>query len=228
MNLTSTRLVPELQHWGSKLITDSVVNKYGIPKPVFIEDVYMPQKSFIELLFNENYNHAEYFYLYELQFNTPSCEPYVVFNRLQIYRNSQYAKLTNDPSVGQNLFALTSDDFTMLDALLNYRTLISDSTSLDSTSFVVVDATSVDLIFDTTADIWYLTGKPSLLSTPLSKLIWVYLAFKATGDISYYDNTNIYSNTALSAFFEIYLIETMFSDVSARGWTENFLRDEPR
>jgi hypothetical protein len=113
----------------------------------------------------------------------------------------------------------------MLDALLNYRTLISDSTSIDSTSFVVVDATSADLIFDTTANIWYLTGNPNVLSTPLSKLIWIYLAFQASGDIDYYNNTNVYSTNALEAFFELYLIENMFSSVSERGWVENLLRD---
>ena len=52
MTLASTILVPELQYFFEKFIRFSIVNKNRIPAPVTIEATYIPQQSFIELLFN--------------------------------------------------------------------------------------------------------------------------------------------------------------------------------
>ena len=48
--LASTILVPELQAWVNEFIKGSSVNRYEIPLPVDIGDVYLSPQSFIALL----------------------------------------------------------------------------------------------------------------------------------------------------------------------------------
>jgi len=207
MTLTSTNLIPELQHWLNKLIVESDVNKYGIPHPVFIDDVYMPQRSFIELLFNENYIYDSYKYLYRIESNKLAI-PYVAQNRIQIYPQSgRYYVLD---STGDNLFNLTSNDLTMLNALLQYR--------IDATSMVLLDTTTnISFSFDTSSSIWILSGSIDTLITPLSKLIYIYLDFKINNNADRYNTTSLISNDLLSYCYEIYILETIFDSVTDRG-----------
>ena len=85
--LSSTILVPELQHWVHQMIIDSELNKYGIPKPVSITSILLPMRSFIELLFNENYPYNRYNYLYVENINKWSW-PSIIKDRIMIYANS--------------------------------------------------------------------------------------------------------------------------------------------
>jgi hypothetical protein len=213
--MNSTILVPELQHWVNQLILGSTVNKQGIPIPVNIDELYMPQASFIEMLFNDNYSHNTYKYLYVLK-QSQSCMPYTAFNRLQIYPNWKYAYAD---TTGVNLFGLVGEDLLMLNALLQYRI---DSTSLnvidvDSTAFV--DSTAmVYLMQDTTANVWYLLGNPNLLTRPLAKLIYIYLNFIVNGTTTTSCNTTTVTGDGLLTYtYEIYVIEKIFAAVSARG-----------
>ncbi len=207
--MISAKVVPELQHWFYNFIVNSVVNKYGVPAPVNIEDHWMPQNSFIEMLFNENYPYNRYEYKYsgvDSNASWPSC----VRTRIMIYGGAAvYYQL--DPK-GTNVFLLQQDDFTMLDALLKYRQ--------DSTSVTIIDSTATT-VFDSTSGV--LVANYNALSTPLSKLVYLYLKLKIYGDISGYNNTNVISRDdtnpsyiVLENMYELFLIDEYFKTVSAR------------
>jgi len=205
MTLISTKLVPELSYWFEIFVTDSTVNKNRVPSPVSIPQVYLPQKSFIELLFNEDYPYTEYYYLY----TEHSCDynmPYIARNRLFVYPNS--AKYLDCGATGTNTFNLKGHDFVLLNALLAYR--------IDSTNVTIVDSTSVNLI-DTTAGV-ILEARYNLLGTELSKLIYLYLDLKINGNYSNYDNISIVSSgNLLESCYEIYVLDEIYKVISARG-----------
>ena len=221
--LTSYTVVPELQHWYNDFLVDrSIVGKYRIPPPTNIPELYIPANSFIEMLFNDNYCGDSYEYRYTQETNS-FCIPRVVFDRMQIYPGSfQYVNL--DPT-GDNIFSLKSDDFTLLDALLEYRILTCDTTAdlvcgVDSTevfSLLVIDSTNVSFTCDTTAGICILEASLGSLSTNLSKLIYLYLDLKVNGDFSKYNNNNLVSNCQLiESCYESYLIDQYYKCMSSR------------
>lgn len=206
MTVASAKLVPELTHWFYLHVVSSAVNKNQIPIPVDIASTYQPQNSFIELLFNESYSGATYEYRY---IENPSwgCVPIMAVNRLSIYPGAKYMKL--DAS-GTNFFNLQSDDFTLLNTLLQYRQ--------DATSVLIIDSTgSPTFSFDSTANIYILRANYSSLSTALSKLIYLYLDLKIRNNTSRYDNTNLIGTTLLECCYEAYVMDEFFKVVSARG-----------
>lgn len=207
--VVSAKVVPELQHWFYEFVVNSHVNKYGVPAPVDVDAQWMPHRSFIELLFNPAYPYKSYEYKYSgnsSNANWPSC----VRTRLMIYgAAAQY--LTLDPA-GNNVFLLQQDDFTLLDALLAYRQ--------DSTSVTIIDSTALT-VFDSTSGV--LTVHYDGLSTPLSKLVYLYLKLKIYGDYSRYNNTIVISRDDtnpsyinLENMFELLLIDEYFNTVSNR------------
>lgn len=204
MTLSSTKLVAELQYYFEKFIKHSIVNKNQIPSPVTVDDSYISQKSFIELLFNDDYTQTSYEYRY-VESSSRSTIPLEFLERIMLYPSS--AKYMELNSSGENLFLLQSDDFTMLDSLLLYR--------IDSTSLTMIDTTGTTY-FDTTADILY--GNLNSLSTPLSKLIYLYLDLKIRENISNYNNIDIESTgDLLSSCYEVYVIDEFFKAISDRG-----------
>jgi hypothetical protein len=221
--LTSYTVVPELQHWYHIFLVDrSIVGKYRIPPPTNIPELYIPANSFIEMLFNDNYCGDSYEYRYTQETNS-FCIPRVVFDRMQIYPgSSQYVNL--DPT-GDNIFALESDDFTLLDALLEYRRLTCDTTAdlvcgVDSTeafSLLVIDSTNVSFTCDTTAGICILEASLGSLSTNLSQLIYLYLDLKVNGNFGKYNNNDLVSNCQLiDSCYESYLIDQYYKCMSSR------------
>ena len=122
-------------------------------------------------------------------------------------------------------FALQSDDFTLLDALLEYRKLTCDTTadlvcgvdSTDSFALIVMDSTNVSFVCDTTANICILQASLGSLSTTLSKLIYLYLDLKVNGDFDKYDNEVLVSNSQLvESCYESYLIDQYYKCMSSR------------
>lgn len=205
MTLASTTLVPELQKWFNDFVKNSSVNKYEVPMPVEIGDVYLTPDSFIALLFNDDYDtstYPQYKYLYKEE--NISCWPNTVKTRIMIYPYcAKY--LVIDEDTGTNVFSLQQDDLTLLDALLSFRT--------DSTSLTIVD--SVTTTFDSTAYILYATY--SNLSTDLSKLIFLYLDLEINGNFSNYNNSSLVSNgDLLTTMYEFYLIDKYFEYMTAR------------
>lgn len=204
MTLSSTKLVPELQYYFEKFIRFSVVNKNQIPAPVTIDSSYIPEKSFIELLFNNDYSYSSYEYRY-IESSSRSTIPIEYLERIMLYPSSgKYMELDE---TGENLFLLQSNDFTMLDALLAYR--------IDSTSLNMIDTTGV-ISFDSTSVILY--ADFSLLSTSLSKLIFLYLDLKIRNNTSNYNNTDLISSgDLLSSCYEAYILDEFFKIISSRG-----------
>lgn len=207
----SAKVVPELQHWFNTFVTSSIVNKSLVAAPVDIATIWMPQKSFIEMLFNASYPYNTYEYRYS-DGSANSGWPEVVRTRSMIYGGA--AKYLQLDAAGTNVFLLQSDDFTMLNALLGYRQ--------DSTGVTIVDSTSaVTATYDSTSGI--LIVNYNGLSTRLSKLIYLYLKLKIYGDISRYNNLNIISRDdtnptykVLENMYELFLIDEYFETVSNR------------
>lgn len=207
--LTSYSLVPELQHWFNHFVINSELNKDLVPPPVNIAETYMPDNSFIEMLFNDNYSEQTYEYRYITETNV-GCIPRSAWDRLQIYPgSSQY--LTLDET-GDNIFGLQNDDFTLLDALLAFRNGASDSTSL-----WIVDSTSTNFVHDATADIYILMANYNSLSTELSKMIYLYLVLETLEEFDLYNNeTLITTGGLLETCYEAYLMEKYFDFMTAR------------
>ncbi len=207
MTVASANLVPELQHNFYTFVVESAINKYQVPFPVDIPELYQPQNSFIELLFNKNYTGITYEYRY-VENSGWGTVPVVAVDRLNLYPGSgKYMEL--DAS-GDNFFTLKSDDFTMLDSLLRYR--------IDSTSLTMVDTTgSTALTFDSTSNTYILQANYNSLSTPLSKLIYLYLDLKLRGNTDKYNNTTLVCVTLLEACYEALVMDEYFKTVTGRG-----------
>ena len=204
MTLASTKLAPELQYFFEKFIRFSVVNKNQIPAPVTVEDSYIPQQSFIELLFNDDYSYISYEYRY-IESPSRSTIPLEYLDRIMLYSSS--AKYMELDETGENFFLLQANDFTMLDALLAYR--------IDSTALTIIDTTGV-ISFDSTSVILY--ADFDLFTTSLSKLIYLYLDLKIRENTLNYNNTNLVSGgDLLSSCYEAYILDEFFKVISARG-----------
>lgn len=206
--ITSAKLVPELQHWFYTFSVSSSVNQYQIPAPVDIDEFYLPQNSFIELLFNENYNKATYEYRYV---ENPSwgCVPAMVVERLGIYPGAgRYMKLSPD---GTNFFHLQAHDFLFLDVLLQYRQ--------DSTSVNIIDSTAgvVSFSFDSTTNLHILTVDYTAIASRLAKLIFLYLDLKVRGRVGNYNDTDLICQTLLEGCYEALVLDEIFKFVSSRG-----------
>lgn len=207
--LTSYSLVPELQHYFNKFVIDSQLNKDMVPPPSDIAEIYMPENSFVDMLFNDNYSKSSYDYKYVAETNI-GCIPRSALSRLQIYPGSwQY--LTLDPT-GDNVFGLQSDDLILLDSLLAFRNGATDSTSL-----IFVDSSAISFVADATAGVYILYANYNALSTKLSKLIYLYLRLEVLGDFSLYNNDYIVSQgTLLETCFESYLQDKYFKFMTER------------
>jgi len=207
--VASADLVPELQHWFYLFVVNSVVNKFEVPAPVDVDDIWMPNKSFIEMLFNENYSDSEYFYLYEDQESQGSW-PTTVRVRLNIYPGAgTYYELSETAGEGNNIFMLQDADLTLLDALLAYRT--------DGTAVTIADIDSTAaLMFNSTSLILY--ANFNSLPTELSKLIYLYLDLKLRSRYDNYNNLNTVSTSEpLETMYELLLIDEYFQFMSARN-----------
>lgn len=201
MVVASVQFVPELQYWYNKYIVNSFVNKYEIPFPVSPDVVYVPQKSFISMLFNEEYQYDEYFYKYTVTEDKDQWPPQVL-KRLAVYGDAgRYFILSEDQNVGLNIFQLNNDDLILLDALLSYRQNPSSVSFVDSTSLQFINGV--------------LYGNFSEIDSPLAKLIYVYLDYKINGNYSNYNTQEVISTGLLDSLYETYLIDVIFIGVSS-------------
>jgi len=204
--LTSYSLVPELQHWFNYFVINSKINKYRVPPPVDIPELYLGENSFIDMLFNNSYAQDSYEYRYSTE-DDPLSIPRVAAARLQVYPgSSQYLNLD---SAGSNIFNLQSDDFATLDALLSYRN--------DSTALTIIDSTSVSFVSDTTAGTFILYATLDILSTELSKMIYLYLTLKLYDRYENYNNDSLTSTGGLlQTCYESYIVDQYFDFMTER------------
>jgi len=202
--LASTKLIPELNYWFNYAMTRSVLNKHQIPIPPTFDSTYLSIKSFIELLFNENYSYDEYKYFYE-EYGSAYSWPSPIRERIMVYANSAKCyKMCCDATT--NIFILQQDDLTMLDGLLAYRQ--------DETGVTLIDTTGVTQITGSQIAVNY-----DALSTCLSKLIYHYLNLKINGSYSAFDNQTLIScpQDVLASCYEAYVIEEVFQHISLQG-----------
>ena len=208
MIVANTQLIPEFQFWFSKFATTSIVNAYEIPIPVEVPEMFIPKGTVVELLCNEDYQYDYYTYFYKNE-DKRGCWPTLTAMRLNIYPGPQYMVPATEEEGGTNLFDLQADDFSMLDALLAYRH--------DSTSVVMIDSTSIEVITDSTTGITYVFASLDALSTSLSKEIYLYLQFHIYENWELYDTTEIVSDCSLLATcFEFKLIDDYFQYMQNR------------
>jgi hypothetical protein len=185
----SKKFIPELNYWFEQFNLSSTLNKDLLFFSSSFSELFLNRKSFIELMFNDNYSQDEYIYKY-LENTNKGSWPQTLLNRLMIYPlESKYYECNEE---GENLFQLESVDLVLLDTLLEYR-LDSDSTSIIILSYSECD-------------------------TDLSKLIQIYLDFQINGNYSNYDNEDLVSdsNNVLNQMFEQYLLNSYFTTISAR------------
>jgi len=194
---TSYSLVPELQSAYGKFILSTTLNRDQIDNPVIIPDMYLTENSFLNMLFNNDYNLSDYSYLFDNQ-DPASVVPRIATTRLQIYPGSSKYLIMDDE--GSNIFNLQADDFLMLDSLLAYRN--------DSTALTIIDSTTVT-VFDSTSNV--LATSFDILTTELSKMIYLYLNLEIYEVYSDYNNLQIISTGGLlETCYETYLIEQFF------------------
>ena len=236
MIVANSQLVPEFQYWFNNFVKTSIVNKNEIPIPVEVDISFIPRGTVVELLCNENYSYDDYTYFYKNE--SMSCWPTLTAMRLNIYPNSQYLISATEVEGGSNIFNLQADDFLMLDALLAYRhdstsVIIMDATSVEvvtdgtSSHEVIIDSTSATIITDTTSGITYVYANLDVLSTSLSKEIYLYLMLHLYDDWMLYDTLEIISNCSLLATcFELKLMDDYYLYMTNREVTFDIDCDE--
>lgn len=193
MTINKIRICPDLLYYTNSFVLSSVANKFKIQfSPTFLDSYLSENKSFIRLLFDKNWNHNNYRYLFREEINKSNI-PSDLLRRMMIYPTSKYYVCDSDnPEICNiNLFNLQNDDKMMLDKLLQYR--------IDTTS------TSIEINYDD-------------LSTKLSKLIYIYLNFKINNDYSLVDQNPISNEEEiLENFYEALISDTIFNYISNLG-----------
>ena len=180
-------LVPELQFWFNKFLISAEVNKEQIPIPSAPPETFMStDKSFIRLLFDDNWPGYENYNIYFKELDR-SFWPGPVATRLSISPGSSY--YVSD-STGTNLFKLEDDDINLLDKLLTYR----------------LDSTNADI-----SDIEF-----SSLKTNLSKLIFLFLDLQINGNYENYNTEELISQNLLEYCYECYVLDKMFNFISSK------------
>ena len=201
IELSGRSTSPSLQYWFGKFIQNGGVelNKYKIPYLDFTGSLY-ETLSFLELIFNDNYTGTRYRYLYRNNTDT-STWPESIRQRMKIYPSrslTYYICDGDDPNIYYtNLYNLKSDDLTMLDRLLTYRTQPGSATIDD------IDYES--------------------LTTNISKLLYIYLDAMINNSLENYNHNALISNSddLFESFLEVYVIENIFQVVSKRGITNS-------
>jgi len=205
--------VEELQNWSNYFVVDSVVNRYEIPFPTKTKESNQTHhdKSFIRLLFDDNWN--ETFYYREFELNPDYREwPSQIRNRLMVYPGCQYFHCVSDSTSTQNIFFLNYDiDIPLLDTLMYWRN--------DSTSVILVDSTAI-----VNPEIVYLLNDTYELHvnydslTPLSKLIYCFLDLQIYQNYTHLLLSEPIATNILEYFYELYVNDKLFKYLSSLGW----------
>lgn len=185
MSLQRTILVPELQYFMEQVITTSHLNVNQTCAPAKTVPIDPLSRSFIRLLFDDQWP-LDFSFYYPLFIKTSISEcPTLLRQRLMLYPSTAQFYLA-DSSGNTNLFNLVNDDFHLLSALLEYRT---QGTHFQFDQYIFND-----------------------LTTSLSKLIYIFLDLKVNNVVTYYNNDMILSdeNDVLGNCYEFYIEELIF------------------
>jgi len=192
MSIQNTLLVPEIQYFMERVITQSELNKSQTLAPANAAFLDPDSRSFIRLLFDDQWP-LDFSFYYPLftQIDKSEC-PALLRQRLMLYpMSAKYYMVSSTGDV--NLFNLQNDDFHLLAALLEFRTQETHF-QFDQYNF-------------------------SDLTTPLSKLIYIFLDLKINDRDIYYDNDVVLSDEGdvLVNCYEFYIQELLFDYFSKKG-----------
>jgi len=189
---------PQLLYNFSRFLENRVLN---IEDTRFIDPIdptEIDHTCFIEVLFCEandstsvpdfGYEYPHYRYKFRSISSRLSWDK-TCRDRSIVYPSTTQYYVCDGQNCRTNLFQLTQDDLTLINKLLQYKR--TGSTDISS------------IVYNN-------------LTTKLSKLIYIYLDFKLTGDYSKYNNTDLISDSTsvLTNMFECYVVEEMFKEVS--------------
>lgn len=244
-------IVPELHYWFEKFNDYNNLNSKRYPKPVtvnyedtsfdgntvyvqsgYVLDNYLQKQisdnSFIELLFNENWDKPSYSYMYSEIINKLTW-PKNIYRRGMIYpKDVRYFVLT--PGGLNNIFNLRTEDIRLLNLLLQYRvgqgTYVLDGYSEDGYFSIGLGLPEDSVYFqDNYMGVDYVESRSYLRDnfifenlTELGKLIYVYLDAKVNGRIEKYDTNNLISSPTniLTSAYEAHVLETVFDTINNR------------
>ncbi|OQB41037.1 MAG: hypothetical protein BWY04_01067 [candidate division CPR1 bacterium ADurb.Bin160] len=222
----NSAFIPELQYWFSVFSrNESKLNKTGVGYCNIIPRESLPEDSFIELLFNENWKKFSYSYKYK-RIENKQYWPFTVRTRLSVYSNfSRYFISGKTSEFSLNIFNLHLDDILLLNKLLEYRLVFNSMIPEREFPFWEYGRYSwedyeYEEWTDTTSYLWediFFNILFEDLETPLSKLIFLYLDFKIYGNFENYNNDIIISdvdtpNHILCKCFELFLLDTYFKN----------------
>lgn len=176
----SHQYIPELDYFFQNYwISRGEINTEKVKRPEIETEYSFEDACFLELLFSQTFNYQYYNYRFATISVSSFSKP--IRDRLQSNYNSLTCYISSDSTSDMNIFSLASDDITMLDKLLEYRT-----TSTTNISNIVYDN----------------------LTTNLSKLIYIYVDLVVNGAYSRLNDASILSDNdnLLDSLFEIYVI----------------------
>jgi len=234
----SAQLFPDLQQYFAKYLKSNQLDRYEVPIPGDIyHDHFFECRSFIRLLFDDDWNFPNYTHCYK-DIKDWGSWPTSIRDRLLIYPHSKYflpcCDSTNFNLLYQQCDATSSD---YINTISHDETLCCDDSTnaanffqLQHDDFVLLDALNIYRCDSTSVQIlqqvsnqppnlfqlpgskdWILTVDFSNLVTSLSKLIFIYLNLKINLDYSFYTWEDGPIGTYLFEYlYEIYVIDNVF------------------
>jgi len=241
----SARLFPDLQKYFRKYMITNQLDRYEIPIPAEIHDEHFYEcRSFIRMLFDDDWKYPNYTHCYT-KIQDYNAWPISIQDRLMLYQHSEYYlpccdstnldlvyqpcdstssdylniidhNLSNccpDSTSSDNIFQLDAEDFLLLNALNIYR---CDSTSVIIFEQLGAPNTLVRLPDQTK---WMLNISFDSLSSPLAKLIFIFLNLKINLDFTFYswDGSNYISKNLFEHLYELYVIDNVFQYMVSIG-----------
>ncbi len=243
----SAKCFPDLQKYFAKYLKSNQLDRYEVPIPGDIYNEHFTDcRSFIRLLFDDDWNHPNYTHCYT-KIVDRAAWPVSIRDRLMVYPHTEYhlpccdstnmnlvfqpcdstsAEYLNtidhnlsdccivDSTSSSNAFNLEEDDFLLLDALNIYR--------CDSTAVIIFEQESLpvnSLVAIPDDHKWLLSVSFSLLTSPLAKLIFIYLNSKVNFDYTFYywDGNNYIGDSLFEHLYEIYVIDNVFQQMVKAG-----------
>jgi len=242
----SAKLFPDLQRYFSKYLKNNQLDRYEISIPAEIyTDHFFECRSFIRLLFDDEWSYPNYTYCYK-KIEDWGSWPQSIRDRLLIYPHSEYYLPCCDSTNFELLFhpcdATSNDSINSIDHL---DTLCCDDSTSASNCFLLIeedfilldalntyrcDATSLQIIEQLNnqppslfqlpgSNEWILSVDFNFLSSSLSKLIFIYLNLKVNLDFTFYTwEDGIFLGSYLfEQLYELYVIDNVFQHIVSIG-----------
>jgi len=241
----SARLFPDLQQYFAKYLKTNQLDRYEVAIPGSIyNDHFFNCRSFIRMLFDDDWKYPNYTYCYKDIDNWESW-PISIRDRLLIYSQAKYYLPCCDATNYNLLFQqCDSTSTSFLNNIDHDETLCcDDSTSaenifqLQHDNFVLLDALNIyrcdstalqvlNQVNHTEPSLFQLPGSSRWLLivdfnylSPLSKLIFLYLNLKVNHDYRFYtwDNEEFIGSYIFENLYELYVVDNIFQYIVSIG-----------